>query len=206
MWFLRASAWRVLPGWSLRLTPIVHQTSSSYIVNRVQIILSLLTIGASGVVSGVVTFRLNAARDARRMRREKLERLFLSHTGFLRQLDVNWFPYLAVMAGDIEYNDALDMTKKHVGEERHFESVEMLVSLYFPELSGGLRELVAIRDDAAKLIGEHKREYKRIGPHRSPALQEMIALADRLEAHQRSFRAKMAKVAGELGAQGAYAA
>jgi hypothetical protein len=176
-------------------------------VDQIQITLSLLTVAASGVVSGVVTFRLNAGRDARRMRREKLERLFLAHAGFVRQLETSWIPYFGVMSGQIDYNQALDMTiGQNANEEKHFESVEMLVSLYFPELEPALRRLVEIRDASAGIIATHKREYKRIGPHPTGAYQELRRLGEGLDAHRLSFRADLAKVARKLGAPSKHAA
>src|SRR5262249_30192067 len=152
----------------------------------------LLTIGASGVVSGIVTFRLNAARDSRRMRREKLEQLFLAHTGFVRQLETNWMPYMAVMQGRIDYNAALQQTiDNHGGEERHLETVEMLVNLYFPELTSGLEELLSIRDESARIIHAHKEQYRQVGPHQTPALQAMSDVAGRLGQHRDRFRTQM---------------
>jgi hypothetical protein len=201
--------WRALFCLTLAVTVNKVQVALSMLstVDKVQLVLGLLTIAASGVVSGVVTFRLNAGRDARRMRREKLERLFLAHTGFLRQLDMHWYPFLEVMAGNIPYNDALDMTiKQSANEEKHFENLEMLVSLYFPELGPGLRQLTEIRNRAAHVISSHKREYQQVGPHPTPAHQELREAAERLEAHCRSFRAEIVKVAQKLGAPSKHAA
>jgi hypothetical protein len=177
-------------------------------VTRAQIVLSLLTIVASGLVSAVVTFRLNAGRDSRRMRREKLEAAFLAHSGFLRQLDVGWYPYYAVMGGEIEYNDALDLAigKGTAAEPKHFETLAMLVSLYFPELQSGFARLVGIRDRAATLIQAHKNDYKRVGPHVSAARDEMKRLIDALTAHEAQFNADMASLARKLGASGKQAA
>lgn len=172
-----------------------------------QVALGILTIAASGVVSGVVTFRLNSGRDARRMRREKLERLFLAHTAFVGQLGVSWFPYMKVMDGSISYNDALDMTiKREADRERHLETIEMLVALYFPELSRGLEELTAIRDVAAATISAHKEAYKRVGPHPTKALEKLKNSSIELDEHTVRFRSEMAKLAQALGARSKYAA
>jgi len=189
------------------MNPIQVTLSLLTTAEKVQVTLSLLTILASGIVSAVVTFKLNAQRDARRMRREKLERLFLAHTGFLRQLDMHWYPLFAVMAGDIPYNDALDiLIKQSADEEKHFENLEMLVSLYFPELGTGLHQLKEIRDRANDIIGAHKRKYVQVGPHLTPARQELGNTAERLDAHCRSFRAEMVKLAKKLGASSKHAA
>ena len=91
-------------------------------MDAIQIGLSVATIGASGVVSGIVTYRLNALRDTRRMRREKLEQLFRAHAGFTTQMEISWIPYMAVMGGRIDYNAALQQTiKTQASEERNID-------------------------------------------------------------------------------------
>jgi flagellar basal body-associated protein FliL len=67
-------------------------------LDRIQIILAVLTIAMSGVVSGIVTFQLNARRDSRELRRQKLEALYESFDGFVTQLGSHWIPYIGVMA------------------------------------------------------------------------------------------------------------
>ncbi|HMS01351.1 MAG TPA: hypothetical protein PKE51_00180 [Gemmatimonadaceae bacterium] len=158
-------------------------------------------------MSGIVTFRLNSSRDARRMRREKLERLFLAHNAFVGQLGVSWFPYMKVMEGVISYNDALDMTiKRDVDREKNLETVEMLVTLYFPELQRSLDELLGIRDEAADLIANHKEQYKRVGPHPTKALEELKGSSEKLDLHAARFQREMASLAHKLGARSKHAA
>jgi hypothetical protein len=126
-----------------------------------QIIVGVLTIVMSGVVAAVVTFRLNARREDRQFRRERLEQLFRAFSGFCRVLEVGWSPYINVMAGKIDYNQALDMTiASGEDDERNLENVEMLVAIYWPELQSHVNALKTVRDDASSLLGEHKARYK----------------------------------------------
>jgi hypothetical protein len=126
-----------------------------------QVILGLLTIVMSGVVAAVVTFRLNARREDRQFLREQLERLFQAFVGFCRQLGVDWAPYLSVMTGKIDYNQALDITiGSGKDDERSLENVEMLVAIYWPELQSHVDALKKVRDDASSVLGEHKARYK----------------------------------------------
>ena len=176
-------------------------------MDQTQIALGVLTIAASGVVSGVVTFRLNSRRDARRMRREKLEQLFLAHSVFARQLGVGWFPYLMVMQGTIAYNDALDMVvKSSVDDDRPYEKMEMLVAIYFPELEKELTKLLQIRDRSAESIARHKEVYKSRGPHRTPELDVLRNIMGELDVHECEFRRQMVRVAHSLGAPSKHAA
>lgn len=115
----------------------------------------------SGVVAAVVTFRLNARREDRQFRRERLEQLFRGFVGFCRMLEVNWSAYISVMTGKIDYNQALDMTiASGKDDERNLENVEMLVAIYWPGLQSHVDALKTVRDDAASVLGEHKARYK----------------------------------------------
>lgn len=124
-------------------------------------ILGLLTIVMSGVVAAAVTFKLNARREDRQFRRERLERLFRGFVGFCRVLEVDWSPYISVMTGKIDYNQALDMTiAAGKDDERNLQNVEMLVAIYWPELQSHVDALKKVRDDASSVLGEHKARYK----------------------------------------------
>ncbi len=126
-----------------------------------QVILGLLTIVMSGVVAAVVTFRLNARREDRQFRRERLEHLFRAFVGFCRLLEVHWSPYLSVMTGKIDYNQALEMTIASAkDDERNLENVEMLVAIYWPEFQSYVDALKTLRDDGSSVLGEHKARYE----------------------------------------------
>ena len=126
-----------------------------------QVILGLLTVVMSGVVAAVVTFRLNARREDRQFQRERLEQLFRAFVGFCRQLGVDWYHYIPVMTGKIDYNQALAMTiASGKDDERNLENVELLVAIYWPELQLHVDALKKVRDDASSVLGEHKARYK----------------------------------------------
>lgn len=126
-----------------------------------QVILGISTVVMSGVVAAVVTFRLNARREDRQFRRERLEHLFRAFMGFRKMLEVGWLPYISVMTGKIDYNEALDMTiASGRDDERNLENVEMLVAIYWPELQSHVEALKRVRDDASSVLGEHKARYK----------------------------------------------
>jgi hypothetical protein len=125
-----------------------------------QIILGLLTIAMSGVIAAVVTYRLNISRDERRFRRQRLEEVFTAFNGFTRQLGVTWLTYTNVMTGKIDYNQALDMVIAQ-GKDvvHHFDTLNMIILLYWPELIPHLDRVKAMRDEANDVLHEHKRRY-----------------------------------------------
>ncbi|MBA2492279.1 MAG: hypothetical protein H0V34_11470 [Gammaproteobacteria bacterium] len=165
-----------------------------------QIAISILTIAMSGVVSGVVTFRLNAKRDSRQLRRQKLESLFQAFNGYVTQLGSHWIPHMAVMAGKIDYNAALDMTAKGATvEPRHFETLEMLVAIYFPELQGHLDRLLTLRKRANDILEQHKSVCRESGPHDgSRSLSMMRAASTELDKLEEDFRVAIRAEAAKL--------
>jgi hypothetical protein len=170
-------------------------------MSKTQLLVSLLTIVASGVVSGIVTYRLNARRDARRLRRTKLEEFYGAHSAFIRQLSTDWLLHMRVMRNQISYNDALDIiVNREKTADPPFERAEILVALYFPELDGQFQQLLELRDAAATAINFHKQEYKKIGPHETPALDRMKALCASLTSYEGGIRERVVSAARELGA------
>ena len=105
----------------------------------------------------VVTFKLNARREDRQFRRERLEHVYRAFTGFCRVLRGDWYPYIQVMTGKLNYNQALDMTiASGKGDEHHLETLGMLVAIYWPKLQSHVDALKTVRDDGASLLESTK--------------------------------------------------
>ena len=176
-------------------------------ISKTQLLVSLLTIVASGDVSGIVTFRLNSRRVARRLRRSKLEEFYSAHSAFIRQLRADWLLHMNVMRNQISYDDALDIiVNREKAPDPPFERAEILVALYFPELVGHFQELLELRDEAATAINSYKQDYKKIGPNETPALGRMNELCASLTSYEHGFRERVVRDARQLGAHSCDAA
>jgi hypothetical protein len=114
----------------------------------------------SGVVAAAVTFRLNIHRDERRFRRQRLEEVFVAFNGFSKQMGILWVTYVPVMTGKIDYNQALDMViARGKDQECHFDKLQLLVALYWPELNAYVDRLVVLREKANSILALHKQRY-----------------------------------------------
>ena len=127
-----------------------------------QIVLSVLTVTLSGVVAAITAHRLGTRREENALRRQKLEQLYMAYTGFCTQLISTYSPILAVMKGEISYNDALDI---QIGDgrrkqERHYETIRMLVDLYFSHLTECVGVLDTVRARLTGIEGEFRGRYK----------------------------------------------
>jgi hypothetical protein len=101
------------------------------------IVLGLLTIVGSGVVSAVVTSRLNAQKTRQDLLRQKLEELFSSVQNFGHSFILAMISY-----PDARRRLSLEQAQKELQEElaqsqtdkQALRKCEMLVALYFPDL------------------------------------------------------------------------
>ena len=94
--------------------------------------------------------------------REKLEELYCLSNSWIKNHVANWSPYYQVMLGELEYNDALDLTIKHFEKNTlDYNRIDMLISLYFNSLKNEFEILTKARDSVNKIWSEHKREYKK---------------------------------------------
>lgn len=140
------------------------------------------TILTSGVVSGFVTYKLNAGREERLYRRQRLEELHEAFFEVSSGLSAYWVPYIFAMANQVTYNQALDMT---AGSDRQrplpVARMEMLAALYHPALLPRVHRLLEIRKDANHIIHVHKERYRSDGPHDAGTdLRRMKELSDSL--------------------------
>lgn len=153
-----------------------------------QITFGLLTVVMSGVVAAVVTFRLNARREDRQFRRERLEHLFRGFAGFCTLLTVDWSAQIGFMSGKLDYDQALNVTiESGKSNERHLENAEMLVAIYWPELQSHVDALKTVRDDASVVIRKHKTQYKPSCAPDTKSLEAMRQLVRRLDEVETRF-------------------
>ena len=128
-----------------------------------QVLLAVLMVVCSGVVAAMVAHRLSVSRDDRAIRRQKLEQLFMAFSGFCKLLVSEHAHYAKVMMGEISYNQALDITiNRHRSDEenRHYETIRMLVSLHFEHLKEYAGQVHDVRDRISTILGAFKDQYK----------------------------------------------
>jgi len=130
------------------------------------IVTGVVTLIGSGVGTAIVNYWLAERRARRELRRAKLEELFLAVTEWVKAMVGRWINIHAVMIGMIDYNQALDQMIKvgDAGREtgrQGFDKVEMLISLYFPELKASHQALVESREQLNEICTKHKQAYKR---------------------------------------------
>ena len=165
----------------------------------VQLALGLVTVLLSGVVSGYVTYQLNTRRDARQLRRQKLEAAYEAFNGFTTSLISHWLPYMAVMENSLEYNQALDITiKGDKPKSNDLRTLEMLIAIYFPAFQRHLDELIKTRDLAGQILREHKEMYREVGPHDASeqytGMTQVVAMLREVESNFRESARHEAKL------------
>lgn len=144
----------------------------------------------SGVVSGVVTHKLNQSRDERKFRRQRLEEVFVAFMGFTKDLSLTWMRMLTVMQGHLDYIQALDLEiAARSGDAQHLDKLDMLIVLYWPEMTPHLKRLMATRDKGGDAIIRHKERYTAGHRHDQKSSDAITALLHELDQLEKDFAA-----------------
>ncbi|MBI5048780.1 MAG: hypothetical protein HZB54_07530 [Deltaproteobacteria bacterium] len=167
-------------------------------MTEAQLILSVATIICSGVVSAIVTYKLNARKDERQLLRQKLEELNLAMLRFCTQLDTNFLPYISVMTGNITYNQALDIVLNSKDTEKNYDKISMIVNIYFPQLSSNLENIHTARGAGNEVIHDFKRFYESAGTHSQQHYQKMSAVVNLLGKAESDFKAAIREEARKI--------
>jgi hypothetical protein len=125
------------------------------------IVIAVITILMSGVVSAIVTYRLNRAKEQSFFMRKKAEELYMAADEFGRFFSLNMVAFLPLLEGKIDYNQMLDVQIANETQKRHggLELVEMLTRIYFPEVEPKLQDVYKARDRFSEFRAAHKRAY-----------------------------------------------
>lgn len=128
----------------------------------VSLSVGLATVLTSGVVSSVVTYRLNRNKEHTFFMRQKAEALYLAADEFGRDFSSHLLTYIPVARGDFDYNQMLDMHIANPPDKRRggHETMAMLISIYFPEVEPQYLALLSARDQLGELRNAHKQAYK----------------------------------------------
>lgn len=141
------------------------------------LVVGLLTIVGSGVVSSVVTYKLNRNKEQILFLRGKAEDLFLAADEYEKTLGGLLVTYFPLLDGRIDYNQMLDLQISQGSKPRErggAETMEMLVEVYFPTTRAALVELWTAREKLNELTHRIKQTYQAEGHVTHPELKAEI--------------------------------
>ena len=124
-------------------------------------VIPLLTIIASGLVASIVTFKLNARLQRRDLLRGKLEEAYAASHEFCNALGCHFLIYLRVFKGDIDINEANELTIKNTdaSDTTWYRRLDMLVRIYLPTAQPLFAELLEVRERMNGLVGSYRQRY-----------------------------------------------
>lgn len=127
------------------------------------ILLALLTVAASGVVATVVSHRLSVSNADRAYLRTKAEELFLAFEQYAKGIQTHALLHMPYVRGGMNRSDLLDLQIKRLeGQDgRDHDRVQMLISIYFPDLEPALKAFIAARDQCNTLVGAFEKDGER---------------------------------------------
>jgi len=164
------------------------------------LVIPLLTIGASGVVAGIVTFRLNSQLQRRELLRTKLEEAYGATHDYCDSLGNYFLKYFAVFKGEIDIDGANDLTIKAAAsaDQTAYRRLEMLLRLYVPVAEPSFHQLVTLRGNLNSLVGAHRQRYLRGEGSTTdliPALNVGIA---EIDVHETAIKDRIVEMARQL--------
>jgi hypothetical protein len=117
----------------------------------------LVTLVTSGLGTAVVNYWLTERKAKRDLRRTKLEELFLAFARWEKIVSADSIVFHRVMVGKLDYNQALDIVNEDKeSTEPTFDTIEMLSSLYFPELNSAFQRVLKSLDHLNEIKQMHK--------------------------------------------------
>ena len=168
-------------------------------MTTIQVLLSLATIISSGVVAAVVTYKLNARREERQFRRQKLEEFYMAMSGYCRMLITDFFTYENVMRQKLSYNDALDATvKRGTDEKRSCDTTLMLLTIYFHHFQPIFTKLIDCRSTLNSIVSEFTESYRSGDPDGARWLKPFTENLRKIEDIENQLRQAIQKEAERL--------
>ncbi len=112
-----------------------------------QIVPAVLTILGSGLSSAVVTYLLNMHKAEKDLLRTKLETLFVAVNAYTSELDSDYSYYRQVIVGALHQDKFRELHNEGAKEANpSYEAVEMLISIYFPQLKTPFESVLKTND------------------------------------------------------------
>jgi hypothetical protein len=93
--------------------------------------------------------------------RERTEELYVQLQKYSTTLQTMNLPFIHVMEGKLDYNQALDVMKKEGKFVADFHRIQMLIGIYFPQLREAFAKLLNLRNEANIIRQAHKAAYLR---------------------------------------------
>ncbi|HUJ10500.1 MAG TPA: hypothetical protein VL171_10795 [Verrucomicrobiae bacterium] len=153
-----------------------------------QILLALTTVLGSGVLAAFVAHKFAERREEREFRRRKSEELFLAVHGYCITFVSRNMLWPRVMDGEMDYNKVLDINAEDKAPTPgHYETMQMLINIYFPDLLPDFRAILAAREPINDMKANFRNAYERGTPTRqfsepfSRALLKFEHLCDELK-------------------------
>jgi hypothetical protein len=123
-----------------------------------QVTLGILTIVGSGVVSALVTHRLNAQKTRQDLLRQKLEKLFSTVQTYGAIQATSLQAPLTALKGKATFDEANKFIDRFLQDERYHATArkcEMLIALYFPRVRPTWKTWQQKRSTIVNLYGEY---------------------------------------------------
>jgi hypothetical protein len=168
-------------------------------MTTLQVLLGLLTIFGSGVVSAVVTYKLNAGRAEREFLRQKLEDCYDAVHHFCIVLAQGHLPLIDALRHTLTWDQANEMIMQESQDSNrnHWPTAEKLVNIYFPTLQESLLKITRARDRLCECEEIAKRQYAE-GGNFNATINMYKSILLELDSAEKAFKLNIFKLSKKL--------
>lgn len=177
-----------------------HIPSSAWVALSTAILTSTLTLIGVNLTNRASNDRLRIQLDheteTRRndIIRERLEELYVESKRYMNVAVSHFLPYRQVMAGELTFNDALDITTSR-NYEHNPDRLNLIIDMYFPELQAPFLAVKEKLEHTQDVLHGYKQQYKSgdiSGEKWLPHFQEALEL---LAKEASSFEREVSRIA-----------
>lgn len=166
---------------------------------QIQIFASIITILGSGVIAALVNHMFIKEREDKAAKRKRGEELFMAIDAYVKRLKKLHFQYFLCASGKITYEKANSniVAIRDVASPDHFGTIEMMVSLYYPQLSDMWQEM----DKTFTKLGDLQMQFMAQNGNPSNPLSFIDALRgaiDELNESEQEFKKKLTELINSL--------
>ncbi|WP_417448456.1 hypothetical protein [Idiomarina abyssalis] len=131
------------------------------------------------------------------MYRARLEELYVESKKYIKAIITHFIPYRSVMAGDITYNDALDISLNK-NYNHNADRICLIIDMYFPELQERYLSIKKQLDVTSDILHSYKAQYKSGITSGDNWIDDFQESLDLLSTKAKKFEDQISKIAKSL--------
>lgn len=146
----------------------------------IPLIQTLITVSLGGIIAAIISFIMNRSHGEMMFIRSKIENLYLALDEYGRKFISISIAHRNISIGEIDWNQSNDIINEIISKENKFggfETIQILILIYFPQFKYNLEELEKARTKYFSAVRRLNENYDK-GYIRPDTKRLMIKVSD----------------------------